>query len=72
MAFFGGSNSARGYFYGQFLDKNMYVVQAEYRYRLKSGWTLAAFGLVGSVAGDSSDLLKFNSLKPGYGDGVRY
>ncbi len=72
MAFFGGSSSARGYFYGRFLDKNMYVVQAEYRYRLKPRWTLAAFGLVGSVAGDASDLLKFNSLKPGYGAGVRY
>ncbi|QCX00614.1 hypothetical protein FGM00_11055 [Aggregatimonas sangjinii] len=72
MAFFGGSSSARGYFYGRFLDKNMYVVQAEYRYRLKPRWNLAAFGLVGSVAGDASDLLKFNSVKPGFGAGVRF
>lgn len=72
MAFFGGSSSARGYFYGRFLDKNMYVVQAEYRYRFKPRWTLAAFGLVGSVNADASELLKFNSLKPGYGAGVRF
>ncbi len=72
MAFFGGSSSARGYFYGRFLDKNMYVVQAEYRYRLKPRWSLAAFGLIGSVAGDASDLLKFNSVKPGFGGGVRF
>ncbi len=72
MAFFGGSSSARGYFYGRFLDKNMFVVQAEYRYRLKPRWNLAAFGLVGSVAGDASDLLKFNSLKSGFGGGVRF
>ncbi|KQC28640.1 BamA/TamA family outer membrane protein [Flagellimonas eckloniae] len=72
MAFFGGSSSARGYFYGRFLDRNMYVAQAEYRYRLKPRWTLAAFGLIGSVAGDASDLLKFNSVKPGYGAGVRF
>lgn len=72
MAFFGGSSSARGYFYGRFLDKNMYVAQAEYRYRLKPRWTLAAFGLIGSVAGDATELLKFNSVKPGYGAGVRF
>ncbi len=72
MAFFGGSSSARGYFYGRFLDKNMYVIQAEYRYRLKPRWSLAAFGLVGSVAGDATDLLKFNSVKPGFGAGVRF
>lgn len=72
MAFFGGSSSARGYFYGRFLDKNMYVVQAEYRYRLTPRWTLAAFGLVGSVNGEASQLLKFNSVKPGYGAGIRF
>ncbi len=72
MAFFGGSSSARGYFYGRFLDKNMFVVQAEYRYRLKPRWNLAAFGLIGSVAGDASDLLRFNSVKPGYGAGIRF
>ncbi len=72
MAFFGGSNSARGYFYGRFLDKNMYVVQAEYRYRFKPRWSFAAFGLFGSVAGDATELLEFNSIKPGYGAGIRY
>jgi len=72
VAFFGGSSSARGYFYGRFLDKNMYVVQAEYRYRFKPRWSATAFGLIGSVAGDGADLLRFNSIKPGYGAGVRF
>ncbi len=72
MAFFGGGSSARGYFYGRYIDKNMFVVQAEYRYQLKPRWTLAAFGLFGSVAGDAADLLRFNSVKPGYGAGVRF
>ncbi|WP_350286125.1 BamA/TamA family outer membrane protein [uncultured Croceitalea sp.] len=72
MAFFGGSSSARGYFYGRFLDKNMYVAQAEYRHQFKPRWKFAVFGLFGSVANDASDLLRFNSLKPGYGAGVRF
>ncbi|NAS12535.1 BamA/TamA family outer membrane protein [Poritiphilus flavus] len=72
MAFFGGSSSARGYFYGRFLDKSMYVLQTEYRHRFKPRWTFAAFGLIGSVAGDTEELLEFRSIKPAFGAGVRY
>ncbi len=72
MAYYGGGNRARGYFNGRFIDKNMYVVQGEYRYRFKPRWAIAAFGLFGSVANDIDELFSFNTLKPAFGGGIRF
>ncbi len=72
MASYGGSKNARGYFNGRFLDKHMYIVQAEYRWRFKERWTLAGFGLFGSVNDQAGDLFSFNNLKPSFGGGIRF
>jgi len=72
MASYGGSKYARGYFNGRFIDKHMYIVQAEYRWRFKERWTLAGFGLFGSVNDQAGDLFSFNNLKPSFGGGIRF
>ncbi|MGI9546960.1 MAG: BamA/TamA family outer membrane protein [Flavobacteriaceae bacterium] len=72
LAAYGGSKGARGYFNGRFLDKHMYVLQGEYRYRFKPRWALVGFGLVGSVDGRLTDLWQFGNLKPAFGGGIRF
>ena len=70
MAWYGGGQLARGYFRGRYMDKLMYVAQAEYRLRFHPRWVLAGFALIGEV----SDLPQnfFNDLKPSVGAGIRF
>ncbi len=72
LASYGGGNRARGYFFGRFLDKQMYVSQIEYRWRFKPRWTINAFGLFGEVAEKPEDFFSINNLKPSFGFGTRY
>ena len=72
LASYGGSNTARGYFQGRFIDKQMYVVQAEYRYRFHPRWAVNGFGLFGEVADEPKDFFNFNQMKPSYGGGIRF
>lgn len=72
QAAFGGSNRARGYFKGRFIDNHMYVLQGEYRYRFRERWALNAFGLIGSVNSEPEELYKFNNIKPAIGGGLRF
>ena len=72
QAAFGGSNGARGYFKGRFIDNHMYVLQGEYRYRFRERWALNAFGLFGSVNSEPEELYKFNNIKPAVGGGLRF
>ncbi len=72
LASYGGSNKARGYFQGRFIDKHMYVAQAEYRYRFHPRWAVNGFGLVGEVADTPKDLFNFNLMKPSFGGGIRF
>ncbi len=72
QALYGGSNRARGYFKGRFIDNHMYVFQGEYRYRFKPRWALNAFGLIGSVNDQVSSLYKFDKIKPAAGGGIRF
>ena len=72
QAIYGGSNRARGYFAGRFIDNHMYVFQGEYRYRFKPRWAINAFGLFGSVNDEVNQLYKFNNLKPSFGGGIRF
>ena len=72
MAAFGGGNRARGYFQGRFIDKHMYVVQAEYRYRFHPRWAIAGFGLFGEVADIPSDFFSISNMKPSFGGGIRF
>ncbi|MDM9631210.1 BamA/TamA family outer membrane protein [Robiginitalea aurantiaca] len=67
---FGGGNMARGYFQGRFIDDQMYVLTAEYRWRFHPRWSLAAFGLMGEVSGINQEF--FNNPKFSTGGGVRF
>lgn len=67
---YGGGEMARGYFRGRFIDNHAYVLQAEYRLRFASRWTMAGFALVGEVADLPENF--FNYLKPSAGGGVRF
>ena len=72
LAAYGGSNRARGYFQGRFIDRHMYVVQGEYRYRFHPRWALNGFGLFGEVTHIASDFFSLNNMKPSFGGGIRY
>ena len=72
QAAFGGSQGARGYFKGRFIDNHMYVLQGEYRYRFRPRWAVNAFGLLGSVNNEPEELYKFNNMKPAFGGGIRF
>ena len=72
MAIYGGSSGARGYFYGRFVDKHMYTLQGEYRWRFRPRWSFNAFGLVGSVDERPTKLYEFKNLKPALGAGIRW
>jgi hypothetical protein len=72
MAAYGGGTTARGYYQGRYIDNNMYVAQAEYRYRFVPRWELAAFGLFGEVAATSKELFNFSGMKPSTGGGIRF
>ncbi len=71
MAFFGSPKIMRGYQDRRYLDKNMLVVQSEYRfpiYRLLGGVTFLSSG---TVANRFSSLFD-NSYKFAYGAGLRF
>ncbi|MGB5238971.1 MAG: BamA/TamA family outer membrane protein [Flavobacteriaceae bacterium] len=72
QAAFGGSKGARGYFKGRFIDKHMYVLQGEYRYRFHPRWAVNGFGLFGSVNNEVKELYRFENLKPSLGGGIRF
>jgi hypothetical protein len=72
LAWYGGGNQARGYYQGRYIDNTLYLVQGEYRYRFKSRWAVAGYGLFGKVASDQKQLFSLNDLKPSAGGGIRY
>jgi outer membrane protein assembly factor BamA len=67
----GGAEDLRGYNEFRFRDKNMVVVNAEYRWEAFSGLDLAAFADAGQVASRPSDL-HFGDFKTSYGVGFRF
>jgi outer membrane protein assembly factor BamA len=71
LASLGGSNSMRGYYNGRYRDKNMVVLQTEYRMPLF--WRLGAvvFGDCGNVAPILSDI-NFQYIKYSFGGGLRF
>jgi len=70
QAWYGGGERARGYFRGRYIDNNLYVLRAEYRWRYLPRWVLAGFVLVEEVA----DLPRnfFDELKPSFGGGIGF
>jgi outer membrane protein assembly factor BamA len=71
LCLLGMHNDIRGYKAGQFRDRLMLTMQAEYRLQLPKRFGLAAFFGVGEVAPDVGAFNNDN-LKPGGGAGIRF
>lgn len=67
---FGGGDMARGYFSGRFIDDQMYVLTAEYRWRFLPRWGLAVFGLMGEVSDINQGFFKAPHVAAG--GGIRF
>ena len=67
----GGDKYTRGYYQGRFRDKNISIVQLEYRNHLFWRIGLAAFGGI-SVIYKTPDFIKKESFKPNAGAGIRF
>jgi hypothetical protein len=70
LASFGGANSMRGYYSGRFRDKNQEFVQVEYRVPVIGRFGVVAFGGVGDVNHNFTDVY-LDQLKYSWGAGVR-
>ncbi len=70
MAWFGGGIRGRGYYYGRYIDKQMYSFQLEYRIRLHPRWSVAAFVSGGEVAPNIKQY--FSNFHASAGGGVRF
>ncbi len=67
---FGGGDMARGYFKGRYIDDQMYVLTAEYRWRFLPRLSLAAFALMGEVSDISQNFFKNPHFSAG--GGIRF
>jgi outer membrane protein assembly factor BamA len=70
LAALGGASSMRGYYEGRYHDKNMLVLQSEYRVHLIGRLGAVAFGDMGNVGSQVSEL-NFQYLKYSWGGGLR-
>lgn len=71
LCLFGASNDLRGYETGQYRDRALAAVQAEYRWRFTPRWGAVFFGGVGSVAPSLGGLADSVTLPSG-GAGLRF
>lgn len=71
LAQLGGQYNMRGYFEGRFRDKNLVVLQAEYRMPLVWRFGLVGFAGVGNVA-EKFNEFSLADLKYSYGFGLRF
>lgn len=71
LALMGGSKKMRGIFEGRFRDRNMVVLQTEYRFPLFWRFGMVAFGGVGGVAEEIGDY-RLEEFKFTYGVGFRF
>jgi hypothetical protein len=67
----GGSEDLRGFREFRFRDRNLMVMNAEYRWEAFSGLDVALFGDAGKVFRSSREF-NFNDLKTSYGFGFRF
>ncbi|WP_169719245.1 BamA/TamA family outer membrane protein [Algoriphagus mannitolivorans] len=67
----GGNKLLRGLFEGKYREKNLFALQAEYRYKFLPRWGIVAFGGTGN-AFSSENPLHFNLTKITYGVGGRF
>lgn len=71
LCLFGASNDLRGYETGQYRDRALAAVQAEYRWRFSPRWGAVFFAGVGSVAPTLGELADSVTLPSG-GAGLRF
>ena len=71
LASLGGTNEMRGYYAGRYRDKNMYIIQSEFRTPLFWRLGAVAFGDFGNVAENLSGI-NFKDLKYSGGLGLRF
>lgn len=68
-----GSNSMlRGYYDGRYADKNLFGVQAEYRFPVIGRFGMVVFAAAGRVGPSINDVYSFENLKPAIGSGLRF
>lgn len=67
----GGQNRMRGYFQGRYRDNNYIAFQMEYRQYVTPKLGFVAFGGVGDVGSELTDL-SLKELKYSFGGGLRY
>ncbi len=70
MAVLGGTKKMRGFYEGRFRDKNMWMLQGEYRATLWKRFGLVAFATVGDVA-SRVGAFELKTIKVAYGTGLR-
>jgi len=71
MPSIGGDDTVRGYFEYRFSDRNLVVVNAEYRWEAFAGLDVALFIDAGKVANELNDI-RLSDLKTSYGIGFRF
>jgi hypothetical protein len=67
----GGDKRMRGYLEGRFRDKNLALLQLEYRLRLSDRWAFAAFGSTAFIENSLTEFSIENAKWTG-GAGIRY
>ncbi|MBX2928666.1 MAG: BamA/TamA family outer membrane protein [Saprospiraceae bacterium] len=71
LAFIGGPRRMRGYFEGRLRDKNLWMLQAEYRTQLSGRFGAVAFAGMGAVAPRAGSLFS-QKLNAAFGGGIRF
>jgi outer membrane translocation and assembly module TamA len=71
LSLFGRRGDLRGYIVGQYRDRMLAAIQAEYRFNFAERWGAVAFAGVGQVAPDL-DVWSSDDLLPSAGVGLRY
>jgi outer membrane protein assembly factor BamA len=71
MPFVGGPETLRGFRERRFTDRNLVLLQAEYRYEVFAALDMALFVDAGAVAQRVSDL-RLDQMKTDYGLGFRF
>ncbi len=67
LAWLGGGEKMRGYFRGRYMDKHMYVLQSEYRWRFHKRFTQTGFVSLGEVSGSAGAFLRSPLISTGGG-----
>jgi outer membrane protein assembly factor BamA len=71
MPYLGGDDTTRGYFEYRFYDRNLVVVNAEFRWEAFAGLDMALFFDAGKVADELREI-RLSDLKTSYGIGFRF